>query len=103
MAVLEAIEEDGLQQHAHEVGTYLIQQLESLQKVRLFAFDIILFAMQMPPAQCLHSVLEKAPPCMSETSKHFMQTCVNKARHRSGLPESTGVLCCLGQHSPSLD
>ena len=33
VAVLEAIEEDGLQQHAHEVGAYLIQQLEALQKV----------------------------------------------------------------------
>lgn len=32
VAVLEAIEEDGLQQHAHEVGAYLIQQLEALQK-----------------------------------------------------------------------
>ena len=35
VAVLEAIQEDGLQQHAHQVGTYLIQQLESLQKVTL--------------------------------------------------------------------
>lgn len=32
VAVLEAIEEDQLQQHAHEVGTYLIQQLEALQQ-----------------------------------------------------------------------
>ena len=35
VAVLEAIEEDQLQQHAHEVGTYLIQQLQTLQKVSL--------------------------------------------------------------------
>ncbi len=35
VAVLEAVEEDQLQQHAHEVGTYLIQQLEGLQKVHL--------------------------------------------------------------------
>ncbi|DBB09461.1 hypothetical protein WJX82_008347 [Trebouxia sp. C0006] len=32
VAVLEAIEEDRLQQHAHQVGTYLIHQLEALQK-----------------------------------------------------------------------
>ena len=31
--MLEAIEEDKLQQHALEVGTYLIQQLQALQKV----------------------------------------------------------------------
>lgn len=32
--MLEAIEQDQLQQNAHEVGTYLIDQLQTLQKVR---------------------------------------------------------------------
>ena len=41
VAVLEAIEEDQLQQHAHEVGTYLIQQLEALQQVLLPSYDAL--------------------------------------------------------------
>ncbi len=41
VAVLEAIEEDQLQQHAHQVGTYLIHQLEALQKVRLPFHDAL--------------------------------------------------------------
>ncbi len=41
VAVLEAIEEDQLQQHAHQVGTYLIQQLEALQKVHLPSHDAL--------------------------------------------------------------
>ncbi len=41
VAVLEAIEEDQLQQHAHEVGTYLIQRLEALQKVHLPFHDAL--------------------------------------------------------------
>ena len=42
VAVLEAIEEDQLQQHAHQVGTYLIHQLEALQKVHLLSHDALL-------------------------------------------------------------
>ena len=33
VAVLEAIEQDQLQQNAHELGTYLIDELQTLQKV----------------------------------------------------------------------
>lgn len=32
-AVLEAIEQDQLQQNAHQLGTYLIDKLQTLQKV----------------------------------------------------------------------
>ena len=66
VAVLEAIEEDGLQQHAHEVGTYLIQQLESLQQVRSSFLTLFLKAMEMPLACCLHHLL------VIETSTRFM-------------------------------
>ena len=44
VAVLEAIEEDQLQLHAHEVGSYLIHQLQGLQKV-------------MQPTSCLSNTL----------------------------------------------
>lgn len=36
VAVLEAIEQDQLQQNAHELGMYLTRELEALQKVDHF-------------------------------------------------------------------
>lgn len=60
VAVLEAIQEDGLQQHAHEVGTYLIQQLQSLQQVCKIPVHI-------KKLTCRHSVGGLAPGCNCKT------------------------------------